>query len=525
MDIEFVSIGGASYTFGSQSASLRALDSYGALTDSAVSALPAFRSVSTATYSERALGTAIVAFKISGFGADTQNNGIASLAPFSSSGYSFDDLIPQYGFAEASMYGFSSAALVNIPSSGVGVGVIKSPWGFGSDVAGDIGVAYLPKITGESNPTEVYVSAYVIALQLSTASLYASTALADVMDSAVVADSHTLDFVYGIVDRAVYADQLLSVATTVSAFSGLTARDRVQRVIEEAIEANITVSDDMVDNVAKFIAIIDTLRAADNALTWRMAVATLADSLTALSVAVSVADGDITDAATVMAALDGRRLAMAHLIDTVVAEAEGLGLAIVTVDLTDTSMADDSVLTATTMYGLIEDGVRVSISLTLDGLPYVGICMNASLKGVTEFQNYEFNSLATLKGRLYGAGADGLYLLEGPDDAGVGISALARTPLSRIAGGRKAHVDSAYLGYSAGGQMQMKVITTEATGTKTSRVYELKAQTADTNRAGRIKLGKGLQSVYWAFELSNVLGADFTIDVVELHVLALSRRI
>ena len=226
-----------------------------------------------------------------------------------------------------------------------------------------------------------------------------------------------------------------------------------------------------------------------------------------------------------MAALDGRRLAMAHLIDTVMAEAEGLGLAIVTVDLTDTSMADDSVLTATTMYGLIEDGVRVSISLTLDGLPYVGICMNASLKGITEFQNYEFNSLATLKGRLYGAGADGLYLLEGPDDAGIDIAARARTPLTRVANGRKAHVDSAYLGYSASGQMQMKVITTEATGTKTSRVYELKAQTADTNRAGRIKLGKGLQSVYWAFELSNVLGADFTIDVVELHVLALSRRV
>jgi hypothetical protein len=449
--------------------------------------------------------------------------GIGYLSKLSSSGLYNVDLVPQSGSGLGVMPSMSSTNGEALYGSGGTQAFGLSGYGF--ETAGGWGIAQIPLPKSKNYNFEVTQGIYFSMAMGVTASMYASTAFADVMDSAVVADSHTLDFVYGIVDRAVYADQLLSVATTVSAFSGLTARDRVQRVIEEAIEANITVSDDMVDNVAKFIAIIDTLRAADNALTWRRAVATLADSLTALSVAVSVADGDITDAATVMAALDGRRLAMAHLIDTVVAEAEGLGLAIVTVDLTDTSMADDSVLTATTMYGLIEDGVRVSISLTLDGLPYVGICMNASLKGITEFQNYEFNSLATLKGRLYGAGADGLYLLEGPDDAGVDIAARARTPLSRIAGGRKAHVDSAYLGYSAGGQMQMKVITTEATGTKTSRVYELKAQTADTNRAGRIKLGKGVQSVYWAFELSNVLGADFTIDVVELHVLALSRRV
>ena len=43
--------------------------------------------------------------------------------------------------------------------------------------------------------------------------------------------------------------------------------------------------------------------------------------------------------------------------------------------------------------------------------------------GTTQYKNYEFNSVAKIGGRYYGASSDGLFLLDGEDDAGEPVEA------------------------------------------------------------------------------------------------------
>ena len=341
-----------------------------------------------------------------------------------------------------------------------------------------------------------------------------------------VLDEPSFTVVYALREQLFAADNMTAAASYLSLCSELVAlAESVRPVFDVTMAESMEITPELEGVLIRIAAIRDQLAVIDTAEGLRSLLGPLTETLAALDVLARVRDELLNEEMEISEALDAAVLYYQTLLEQLNLTGDFMGMAVFNMTLTDDMDVTGDALTTTTFYGLLEEKVDFTVSLSLAGLPYLGIAMNATNKSITEYRPYAFNSLAKLNGRLYGAGADGLYRLEGADDAGVEIPAYVRTALARIAGGRKAHVDSAYLGYSSDGQVQLKVITTETTGTKTSRVYELKAQTADTNRAGRIKLGKGVQSVYWAFELSNVLGSDFTIDVIELRVLALSRRV
>ena len=488
--------------------------------------LPLMASVSTGDYNTFETGVGVgnlpeilgIGFQVSGGYA------VGWLPTFLSAGVDNVVFTPQTGsgsgvlpgmlsIASEKVYGFSSSALPIIQGVAFETGV-------------DNGVGWLPGMQSRSLNILLSGVSYFAMAQGTYLTSYVDTALAEV--SATFSGSTALDadIVYGIAERALFNAALFPQALiNADVYETLSARDKLARLLEAVQTDTMSVTDDIIGDVVKLVALVDAMRLADSTLTQHMAVGLVAELFTAAGVALSVFDGDITDAATTTAALEGRYVAMAHLLDTMLTQADALGLAIMTVQLHDDISVEGDVLTQTLFYGLLEEHLDFTVSLALDGLPYLGVCMNATNKAITEYQPYDFNSLAVLQGVLYGANDAGLFRLDGDTDDAVNIEAYARTALTRIADGRMAQVDSAYLGYSADGVIQLKAITTDATGSKTSRVYQLNAQNADANRSGRIKLGRGVKSVYWAFEVSNSLGADFTIDVLELRVLALSRRI
>lgn len=153
-----------------------------------------------------------------------------------------------------------------------------------------------------------------------------------------------------------------------------------------------------------------------------------------------------------------------------------------------------------------------------------GWVMNAASQGFSEYQNFPFNSLVEANGRYYGMSADGLYLLEGDDDAGEPIEAVVRTGLIDMGSHYLKGAHAAYVGYTSTGQMVLKVVTTDQ-GQKTEWWYELNPATADEMRDGRVMLGRGLRARYWQFEIVNAAGADFDVDDVTLLYQVLNRRI
>lgn len=126
---------------------------------------------------------------------------------------------------------------------------------------------------------------------------------------------------------------------------------------------------------------------------------------------------------------------------------------------------------------------------------------------------------------MLGATSDGIYSLDGADDDGAPIAARVRYALTTMGTGRQKRIPEAYMGYTATGDVLVRVITTDTGEGKVAHVYRLVPSASNGAPAqGRAKFGKGTKSVYYAFELENVNGADFDFDKIEMHPLELENR-
>lgn len=155
---------------------------------------------------------------------------------------------------------------------------------------------------------------------------------------------------------------------------------------------------------------------------------------------------------------------------------------------------------------------------------FEGWVLSADDQAFSQYENYPFTSIASFKGKPYGVADDGLYLLEGDDDAGDPIQAALRTGFSAFGQRVLKDAKSAYIGYTSSGQMVLKVAVSKR-GEKHEYWYQLKHGVSDDMRTGRATIQRGLRSTYWQFELVNKDGADFEIDDVTIVYNILSRRI
>lgn len=155
---------------------------------------------------------------------------------------------------------------------------------------------------------------------------------------------------------------------------------------------------------------------------------------------------------------------------------------------------------------------------------FEGWVLSADDQAFSQYENYPFTSIASFKGKPYGVADDGLYLLEGDDDAGDPIQAALRTGFSAFGQRVLKDAKSAYIGYTSSGQMVLKVAVSKG-GEKHEYWYQLKHGASDDMRTGRATIQRGLRSTYWQFELVNTEGADFEIDDVTIVYNILGRRI
>ncbi len=302
---------------------------------------------------------------------------------------------------------------------------------------------------------------------------------------------------------------------------------RVSGIQAPILTATVSETPSMTENlfadVYRLIALVDAFSIVDGLSVGQTAL--IAQALAVSAAQVIVAEQGVTDSAAISALLQTQISAYEQLLDAVIAQDGLTGFAVMTVILDDQAAIGDQVEVTGSYLATIADGNSFSVSLVIDGIPFIGVAMNAKTRGITEYANYSFNSLTNFNGTLYGANDAGMFRLEGDDDAGAPIDAFARTALLRIAGGKQARIDCAYLAYRSSGALQMKVVVSGAQGQKVSYVYDMVQVNAESTRPNRIKFGRGMKAAYYAFQINNTNGADFAIDVVEIHPLPLDRRI
>lgn len=140
--------------------------------------------------------------------------------------------------------------------------------------------------------------------------------------------------------------------------------------------------------------------------------------------------------------------------------------------------------------------------------------LNLKNNGLTEYLNYNFNSMTTFNGSAFGANSNGIYELTGTTDAGSNISWRVRYPrLDLETDGIRKILRYAWLGIKASGDLTLSV--RQANGT----VYDYTMEQISTIDDGiRVKFGKGIKSRYVDVELRNIANESAVIDKVRIFI-------
>lgn len=141
------------------------------------------------------------------------------------------------------------------------------------------------------------------------------------------------------------------------------------------------------------------------------------------------------------------------------------------------------------------------------------IVLNPALRGVTEFTNYDFNSVIELEGKLYAFGAAGIYLLGGTTDNGVAIPMSFTLGDAEYGRGQKSKLLDAHLLGRTSGTLQMTVKADDGT----AYPYTSIGDTTGNLQNHRFKPGKGIEGVAHRLTFGNVSGS--TMEAQEINLL------
>ena len=148
--------------------------------------------------------------------------------------------------------------------------------------------------------------------------------------------------------------------------------------------------------------------------------------------------------------------------------------------------------------------------------------LNTRRGALTEYNAFEFNSYAVFNGKVVAAGPAGLVEIGlQSDDAGVPINSTVTTGQESFGSSEHKRVPRAYTSYSTDGDMRFSTITTEG-GTRT---YALDWNHLHGIQQRRVPVGKGPKSRFWQFSVTNVGGADFSLNDVLVMPTKLRRRV
>src|SRR5574337_538832 len=204
-----------------------------------------------------------------------------------------------------------------------------------------------------------------------------------------------------------------------------------------------------------------------------------------------------------------------------------------TYDFLETANANDVVAPLLSAVALITEAANAGVLLRLGDDYYVGWVLNPEgmptkngpAPAVSQYQNYPFNSLARLNGGYYAAGAEGLYELTGSDDAGTPIVGYLKSGKLDFGSSMQKRLDSAYFAVATDGTVRLKVITHED-GANVETWYQVTSRDEGAVAENiRLKIGKGLKSRYWQFELVIEDAANFELEEFMLVPLNLTRRL
>lgn len=165
----------------------------------------------------------------------------------------------------------------------------------------------------------------------------------------------------------------------------------------------------------------------------------------------------------------------------------------------------------------VQDQITISAIFVDPSGGITAWAVNTRTGAVTEYEDFSFNSFCRSGNHYLGATSDGLYILDGADDAGSPTVSHLRSGYAQFGGSRFTGFAGAYLGMRGDGDIYLKLDTGDG------KTYTYKTVVQD-QQTTKVRLGKGLRARYFAFELITE-GQDFDLDTIEFVPLVAQRRV
>lgn len=289
------------------------------------------------------------------------------------------------------------------------------------------------------------------------------------------------------------------------------------------VDEEINVVGDVAGSPSKYMRLLDTLVATGLIHTHSEARATLTAALAINGMAASGWHATAADTIGFQEAFFEHVRSVNALLDTLELDASAApSLRIMA--LADGHLAlDDSALPHLAIKETTREDLLLYGAIRLGDDEYVGWVLNEGAP--SEYRNFPFNGFTAFNGRYYGTSREGLYLLEGDTDDGDPITASIKTALMDFGTGVLKRLPDVYVAFVGGDTVLLKVITTGQRGEQVETLYTASVPAGAAMHNVNIRIGQGLTSRYWQFELTNVDGAEFEIDELAWRPMTLDRRV
>lgn len=349
-----------------------------------------------------------------------------------------------------------------------------------------------------------------------------SVVTAVVTDSLTLSSSATsvLDFIIESTMRMDDAPSLF-MALAAEVTSSMQLRDSLAILLDMDLVSALNLDDPAEADLRLLVALTDYLQLADEPGASLSALQTVVSTLVLRDALAPVIDGLLESELVLTPELAARIDALVEAVSELALSDEAspslhmFGLVEDTLQLTD----DPSVLLAA--LAELTDTLRLFVHVDTGTTRFAGYAVNLRNAAVSEYENYDFNSFATVGGKYYGASEAGLFRLDGDTDDGEPIDAFVRTGVLNM--DSVSHVVKAWIGLTSDGQMVFKTITMDK-GRKKENWYRMDRRPAGTPAESRFSPAKGLTGTYWQFELANVDGSYFELDGLKLWPISTGRR-
>lgn len=151
------------------------------------------------------------------------------------------------------------------------------------------------------------------------------------------------------------------------------------------------------------------------------------------------------------------------------------------------------------------------------------LCLSLSGNQLSQFTNYNYNSICKFHGKYYGASDSGIFELDTGDlDDTATIHAYFELPVSDWGVDNQKRIRSAHLGVESNGELLLTLTDDEGRSypyTVTPNQVSHK-QHGTKITAGRNN-GKGR---YWQLRVDNIDGADFSVNSISVYPVILNTR-